>query len=260
MEMTKDELLLSRRFVDLSMQAQHKGLVTFSNFLNLNELNIFQRTISKLYGDYEMSGGIEFLERQMIAFLPDALNYGIENPKEPLLDFPIACLKIRPKSNAFSDVLTHQDVLGSIMHLGLERNKIGDILLDDSIVYLFCQKNISQFILDELTKIKRTAIYSELIIPKDLNIKPNFELTEGIISSNRLDSVTACICHISRTEAVTCIKNGKVFIQNREMKSCSYECKETDIISVRTHGRFRYLGCIGETRKGRIKIQYEIYK
>ena len=42
-EMTRDEKLLAKRFIDLSRQAQQKNIVVFSEFLNLNELNIFRR-------------------------------------------------------------------------------------------------------------------------------------------------------------------------------------------------------------------------
>lgn len=43
--MEKEELLLAKRFADLSRQAQQKNIVVFSDFLNLNELNIFRQQI-----------------------------------------------------------------------------------------------------------------------------------------------------------------------------------------------------------------------
>ena len=68
--MTKEESLLAKRFVDLSRQAQQKSIVLFSEFLNMNELNIFRQEVSNLYSNYEISGGYELSERQMIAFIP----------------------------------------------------------------------------------------------------------------------------------------------------------------------------------------------
>ena len=47
--MEKEELLLAKRFADLSRQAQQKNIVVFSDFLNLNELNIFRQQIPELY-------------------------------------------------------------------------------------------------------------------------------------------------------------------------------------------------------------------
>ena len=43
MSMTRDEELLARRFIDLSRQAQQRDTVLFSEYLNLNELNIFHQ-------------------------------------------------------------------------------------------------------------------------------------------------------------------------------------------------------------------------
>ena len=110
-DMTKEELLLAKRFLDLSRQAEQKDIVVFSEFLNLNELNIFKQEIPNLYSGFEISGGYELSERQMIAFIPDALCYA--------WDYPIACLKITPVNKKFAESLTHRDVLGSLMNLGI---------------------------------------------------------------------------------------------------------------------------------------------
>ena len=92
--MTKEESLLARRFMDLSRQASQKGIVVFSEFLNINELNIFRQGISELYSKYESSGGYKLSERQMIAFIPDALCY--------TWNYPIACLEITPVNRRFA--------------------------------------------------------------------------------------------------------------------------------------------------------------
>lgn len=249
--MTKDETLLAKRFIDLSRQAQQKGIVVFSEFLNLNELNIFQQEIPELYSGFEISGGYEVSERQMIAFLPDALCY--------TWNFPIACLKITPVNKRFAEELTHRDVLGSLMNLGFERAKLGDILVDENLIYVFCHEKIAAYIMEQLTRIRHTMIRIEQTAPEAVQIEPKKEFSEGIITSNRLDSIIACICKSSRSQASQWIRGGKVFINNREILHTTYECKPQELISVRSVGRFRFLGSSGETRKGRLKIQYEKY-
>lgn len=249
--MTKEETLLAKRFVDLSRQASRKDIVVFSEFLNLNELNIFKQEIPNLYSGYEIFGGYESSERQMIAFIPDALCYA--------WIYPIACLKITPVNRKFADSLTHRDVLGSLMNLGLERSKLGDILVNEDEIYVFCQEKIAGYLMEELTRIRHTVVKSEQVQPKSLKIEPKKELIEGIITSNRLDSVIACICKISRSQASQWIKGGKVFLDNRQTLQTTAECKPGELISVRSVGRFRFLESFGETRKGRLKIQYEKY-
>lgn len=249
--MTKDETLLAKRFIDLSRQAQQKDIVLFSDFLNLNEQNIFEQSISELYCGYEMSGGFQSSERQMIAFLPDALCYAWE--------YPIICLKITPLNQKFADDLTHRDVLGSLMNLGMERSMLGDILVEDNVIYVFCQEKIADYICRELTRIKHTSVQLQRVLPSEVQIVPKTEPLEGIITSNRLDSIIACICKISRSQANEWIRGGKVFINSRVAQNTTYECKVSEIISVRSVGRFLFQGTFGETRKGRLKIKYEKY-
>lgn len=249
--MEKDEVLLAKRFMDLSRQAQQKNIVLFSDFLNLNELNIFRQQGSELYSDFQLSGGYELSERQMIAFLPDALCYD--------WNFPISCLKITPVNIKFAEKLNHRDVLGSLMNLGIERSMLGDILVDETLIYVFCHKKISEYLMEALTRIRHTTVLIELAAAEEVKIELQKESGEGIISSNRLDSVIACICKVSRSQASQWIRSGRVFINNKEILQTTYECKPLELISVRSFGRFRFLGDNGETRKGRLKIQFEKY-
>lgn len=70
--MDREELLFQKRLIDLSRTAYQRGIVVFSDFLNLNELNILH-TLPKeeLYSGYGTFGGYAASERQMVAFLPD---------------------------------------------------------------------------------------------------------------------------------------------------------------------------------------------
>ncbi len=249
--MTKEESLLAKRFVDLSRQAQQKSIVLFSEFLNMNELNIFRQEVSNLYSNYEISGGYELSERQMIAFIPDALCY--------TWNYPIDCLKISPVNKKFAEPLSHRDVLGSLMNLGIERSMLGDIVIDESLIFAFCHNKLTEYLCSELTRIRHTTVMVAQVFPDKLEIQPKRELAEGIITSNRLDSVIACICKTSRSQACQWIKEGKIFLNNRQTLQTVTECKPGEVISVRSVGRFRFLEPLGETRKGRLKIKYERY-
>ena len=79
--MNKEELLLQKRLVELSRIAYTREIVTFSEFLNLNELNILHTTPKNmLLSQYKTYGGYGLSERQMAAFLPDALYYDYQYP------------------------------------------------------------------------------------------------------------------------------------------------------------------------------------
>lgn len=69
--MNKEEQMLQKRLLELSSIAYQRDIVTFSDFLNLNELHILQSIPkNELSTRYELFGGYEYVERQMVAFLP----------------------------------------------------------------------------------------------------------------------------------------------------------------------------------------------
>ena len=117
-----EQELCRKRLLDLSRQADRKGIVLFSDFLNLNEQNIFHSLQKELYTTAELSGGYEQAERQMVAFIPDALCYEYFYPMKTVI--------IEPLNLNFSESLTHRDYLGALMNLGIERSRMGDILID----------------------------------------------------------------------------------------------------------------------------------
>ena len=66
--MNKDEQLLRKRLIELSNQAFRRDIVTFSDFLNLNELNILHTTPKDMFpARYETYGGYDLSERQMVS-------------------------------------------------------------------------------------------------------------------------------------------------------------------------------------------------
>ena len=81
-----EQELCKKRLLDLSRQADRKGIVLFSDFLNLNELNIYHQCESEFATKTESFGGVSYAERQIIAFIPDALYYE--------WTYPIAALKV----------------------------------------------------------------------------------------------------------------------------------------------------------------------
>lgn len=54
-----EQELCRKRLLDLSRQADRKGIVLFSDFLNLNEQNIFHSLQKELYTTAKLSGGYE---------------------------------------------------------------------------------------------------------------------------------------------------------------------------------------------------------
>lgn len=93
----------------------------------------------------------------------------------------------------------------------------------------------------------------------DLKATQEFQSQDGIVTSDRIDAVIACVYHLSRSQASLLLRQEKVFVSGKLMQNPSYTCHADDIISVRGYGRFIYRGEYGTTGKGRLKIHYDLY-
>ena len=226
--MEKDEFFL-KRIRELANLSWQRDIVTFSDFLNLNEQNI----VSSLKHQFpqivmETSGGYENAERQMVAFHPDALAFTWE--------YPIDCLRIEPKALKFSEELSHRDYLGALLNLGVDRSVIGDIL-------------------ENLCRVRHTNILITKVEDSDEFPRPVLESVSGTCASVRLDSLISLAFKTSRSSMVSYIEGGQVFVNGKLITSNGYEPKEGDIISVRGKGRFIFDGVSHQTKKGRCSVR-----
>ena len=249
--MQKEELMLQKRLIELPRTAYRRGIICYSDFLNLNELNILHTTPHNEFDTmYCSSGGYMYSERQMVAFLPDAFSlYPVEE-----IDFPYETIAIVPLQKKFAEEFSHRDVLGAVLHLGLERGKLGDILVEQDRAILFAHRSIAQYICDNLTRIRHTTVLAQRILKEEFHYEPKLESIRGTVASVRLDSLLALAFSASRSKLTGQIESGKVFVNGKLITSNGYQVKEGDIISVRGLGRFRFCEASGKTKKGRISV------
>lgn len=260
--MLKEEQLVEKRLIELSKTAYHRNIVTYTDFLNLNEQNILNcLPKDKLYAEYAVFGGYDLAERQMVAFLPDALclrgtTDSGNNPNKLLniCDFPFSVLSVRPLHDKYAEDLTHRDYLGAILNIGIDRSKLGDILVDGKQAVIFVHTALSGFICSELTRVRHTGVLLEEKKLQDFQYSPRYEEIKGTVASVRLDSLLSLAFSSSRSKLTGLIEGAKVSVNSRLMTSNSYQLKENDIISVRGMGKFRYIGTASRTKKNRIYV------
>lgn len=250
--MQKEEFMLQKRLIELSKTAYRRGIVTYSDFLNLNELNILHTTPKNEWdAPYETFGGYCDSERQMAAFLPDALYY--------THFYPIQILKIEPLQKKFAESLTHRDYLGAILNLGIDRSKIGDILVTEDSAHVFVHESMAELICRDLTRVRHTSVMVSQEDAQTFSYTPKYEEITGNVASVRLDSILSIAFGSSRSKLVGWIEGGKVFANGKLMTTNSYQLKEGDIISVRGMGRFKYNGIQSQSRKGRYFVSLHKY-
>lgn len=204
---------------------------------------LFAKSIAKDYGlQIQSFGGYEEAERRMLSFYQQ----GEE------AHFPITCLKIQAKAE-----LAHRQVLGSVLALGLEREVLGDILLDGSTAYLYCMSHMAQHIANQLTSVGRQNV--EVQILKNL---PEAAAQEGQIerlhlSSLRVDALLAAALHLSRTNALALLAQQKVLLNHSPCEKADKKVSLGDILSVRGFGRIKLIELGNISRKGRQLVLVE---
>ena len=188
------------------------------DFISSTKLKLdFVKNLSKYFGTQYY---IELCK--IVAFIPDALYYEWQ--------FPIAYLEIVPSYPKFAEKLGHRDILGSMMNLGVDRSKLGDIVICEDKYFLICEESMAPYFMENLDKIRHTVVKLSPVSADALGQQQKFEEKDGIITSNRLDSMIACVYKFSRSQALEFFKAEKVFVNGKCVQNPSYRCREADKI------------------------------
>ncbi len=264
--------VLEGRLRDLSNKAYQNEYTTHTDFLSASDLaeiyDIFSRQgVLRESTSYNgvtfcLYGGWEDADRKVMCFLPSYLDpetFVLQENAEPGV---VSCIRISPVNERFAEDLNHRDYLGSLMNLGIERDCIGDILTNPggTVCYVFVLKDMASLICKELVRIRHTSVKCQEVPPAECDIRPAFETVQGSVASERLDAILALVYKLSRAEAQRLVEAGNVFVDGRTAYSGGYDLKPGARVSVRGHGKFKYDGVEGTTRKGRLFAKVQVYK
>jgi len=247
---TDDERILLSRVLDAYKYSEKNFAMKTTQFLNVHELVLAKRALAKTGTSFNSFGGYDDAERQIIACYPDFMH--IEND-----DFPIHIIQICGRD---LDGLSHRDYLGSILGLGIKREKIGDIVIADNGGYIMCISDISRYIVEQLEKVGNKNIKVQICDKFSVQMpEKRFKETFATVASLRLDAVISAITALSRSEAADLIKSGKVTLNWEQTESTNDIVNVGQIISVKGMGRMEVSEIKGTTKKGRIGITTRRY-
>jgi len=164
---------------------------TVTRFLTNFEQIVLSKVASYNYPDYQVEffGGYEGSERKKAKIISNEY-YDI--------DYDIVCLKA-DYNNKFNKI-EHRNVLGTVHNLGINFNRVGDIVVSESSIYIFVDREIADFIKMELKKIGRVNLEFKEVSELDIDIKKQFQDFEIVTSSFRIDSIVAKITNKSRSK------------------------------------------------------------
>lgn len=154
----------------------------------------------------------------------------------------------------------HRMVLGAVMNLGIAREIIGDIIIDEKSIQIVVKEHIGEFIAVNFSRLNNRKIQFEVLPITQIEVKEaEFEYSSISVASFRLDAIISSACGISREAATELIKGGKVKINHEEKTKASLLAKIGDLFSVKGKGRFILEESTGVTKKGRNKIVIKKY-
>lgn len=173
------------------------------------------------------------------------------------LPFPIKLLKITVNTK-FNKVF-HNQYLGSILSLGLERDKIGDLIVKDNSCYVVVHEDIKDYIINNLVQIGKVKCKVEEIFESINEVNYEFETSTIMISAMRIDAVVSKIINKSRNIAQSMIEEGLVLVNYSTIRDKSFEVKREDRITIRKYGKYILGECTGYTKSGKCKIDIKKY-
>ena len=250
--MEKEEQQISHRLSELASLCFYRNIPVFSDFLTLKEQEIFLSTSFSSVSHF-LEGGYPEAERKIACFFP-------EGYEKSFVMEHLKLIKIAPVSEKFAVQCSHRDFLGAILNLGIDRGKLGDLILDGNICYGIVKPPIEDFLCRELSLVRRNPVTVSCQPWQTFSYRPKFSEIRGTVASVRLDSVVALCCSISRSRAAQLCREEKVFVNGSCISSVSYVPKEGQILSIRGTGKFKLDHLENQTKKGRqflVLLRYE---
>ena len=227
--------------------AMEKDITVFGNsFYPPNVWNYFKMNFETKDFKVEDCGFFQEAERRMICF-----NNIFNTP------FPFKVIKINNMSKF--NTLTHRDYLGSVLSLGIKRNKIGDLLVKDQSCFLAVCEDISEYILSNLTEVSGSPCRVKVLEEYETVPSAEFEEFTIMVQSLRIDSIVSKLTKLSRVRAQSLIEEGKVLLDYNRTRDKSSEVVCGQRITIRGFGKFIAGETIGNSKSGKIKINIKKY-
>ena len=241
----EDRVLVSR-LLDKVEQCRYSSFA-YSDFLSPYEVSVSKKVLDRVKDIfYQFTGGYEGAERAITVISSDFIEEGIP------YGTPLSLLRITP---VIENKLSHRDYLGSLLGLGIKREKIGDILVNETFADVFVIDRIAEYILYNLDKIGNVKVQCELCdIYQFTSPQKKERSINTTVASLRADSVASSGFGLSRTKVMDYFRAQRVNVNWELVQSPSKMLVEGDVISIRGMGRIVLEKVLGNTRKDRISI------
>ncbi|AQM40283.1 MULTISPECIES: YlmH family RNA-binding protein [Staphylococcus] len=244
----KEEHELIDQLIDKCYRANDQFAPVLTSFLDPRGQYILNVVVGS-FQDLEVTfyGG-PYAERQRAIIAPDYFQPEVE-------DFEIILFEIDYPQKFVT--LQHQHVLGTIMSLGIERDQLGDIVVDNRIQFTLT-KQLESYIILELNKIKGATVKLNALPIKDMiQSVENWHSSETTVTGLRLDVVLKEMIRKSRSISKQLIEKKRVKVNHTIIDSADFQLDKGDLLSIQGYGRAMITDIGGKTKKDKVRISYK---
>jgi len=219
-----------------------------SDFLDPREQDIIRSLVGTSNDTVRLAfdGAHDHAERKRVILAPFY--------EEPVAeDFEIVLLQAKYPQKFVQ--LEHRDCLGAFMSLGIDRKKLGDMIVEEGIIQFAVAREIAAYVQMNLTSVKHAKINLEEISRDQFRLKSeNWTESDKTVSSLRLDTVLSEVYNLSRKVAQEAVSKGIVKVNYQLVEDSKLTMQEGDLISLRGKGRSKLVAIKGQTKKDKIRI------
>ena len=249
-----DERVVLARALDRMDRAVNRSIPCATQFLSPAQRAALEPLLAASgHPRHLFHGGYEGAERTVCVFLPHWQEAGDWDAEEELAAIECAY----PPTGA---ELTHRDLLGGLMGIGLTRERVGDILVGETAAQLICLREAAPIILSQFDQAGRYRLKLREIPLAALTPAPaEVKVIRDTVSALRLDAVLASGFSLARGKAADAVTGGRVSLNHRECLKPDRPVAEGDVLTCRGLGKCVVKTVGGQSRKGRVIIEIERY-
>lgn len=242
-----DSEIFIARINDTLDIAQKTSKPKFLGFLSLEEAALAKKTLEKHNASFCLFGGYEAAQRVMLCCMPDWCDCA---------EFPITAVTFTYRT---ADELRHRDFLGALMALGIVRESVGDILVENGKAVVFIKNEVLPFVKANVSKIGKVGVILTEGFTQPLPQGDSLINASATVSSLRLDCVVSAVANLSRGAANELIEAGFVSLNSQVCEKSTRQINNGDVLTVRGKGKFIIGNTSGKTRKDRTVLEFKKY-
>lgn len=240
-----------KRLDELVSRSQKRYSTERTDFLPIRLQNIARDHLEKNGESYLFCGGFEQAERQRLILFPPYTEIDCQEAE-------ISLIRLQGRMDFVK--VSHRDFLGAVLSLGVKREKFGDLLVTEDGCYLYMATENKDYLLSNPLKVKNVPLSTqEISLEEWTPPKPITKEIAVTVSSLRLDAICAHGFGLSRAKALEAIKSSKVQLNHLETTDGDALVKTDDILSFRGKGKIKIGEILGETKKGKLRVNLQKY-